>query len=158
MPMTVDELYDDFESRLRGFAMSLAKDSDSADDLVQETFIRSMGHLPLLELLSRSQRRSWLFRTLRNVFIDERRSAGRRLAMFEKLTADFDESVQLAPMFPLDMLDGVPDDDRDLLERRYVLGMNSREIGDELGIPPATVRSRLHLVIKRLRSRKEEFL
>ena len=78
--------------------------------------------------------------------------------MFEKLTADFDESFQPAPTFPLDLLDGVPDGDRDLLDRRYVLGMNSREIGDDLGVPAATVRSRLHLAIKRLRSRKDEFL
>ena len=40
--MTIDDLYDEFERRLRGYAMRLQRDTDMADDLVQETFIRAL--------------------------------------------------------------------------------------------------------------------
>ena len=46
----------------------------------------------------------------------------------------------------------VPEQYRDLFEKRYRLGMNSREIAEALGIPAPTVRSRLHLGMKKLRS------
>ena len=39
---------------------------------------------------------------------------------------------------------------------RYVLDMNSTEIGDELGLPAATVRSRLHLAMKHMRRQKHQ--
>ncbi len=37
--MEIEDIYDEFESRLRRYAMGLTHDSDGADDLVQETFI-----------------------------------------------------------------------------------------------------------------------
>jgi RNA polymerase sigma factor (sigma-70 family) len=51
-----------------------------------------------------------------------------------------------------EILDRVPERFRDVLERRYRLGMNSSEIGMELGIPGATVRSHLHQAIRWLRA------
>ncbi len=56
----------------------------------------------------------------------------------------------------LEALDHVPARDRELLEQRYILGLTSREIADGLGVPSATVRSRLHVAIKRLRARRDE--
>ena len=53
-----------------------------------------------------------------------------------------------------DLFDLAPEPYRELLEMRYAMGMNSREIGEELGIPATTVRSRLHLAIKKLRAKK----
>jgi len=42
--MTFADLYNEFEDKLRRYAMSLVRDPDRADDLVQETFIRAMAH------------------------------------------------------------------------------------------------------------------
>ena len=53
-----------------------------------------------------------------------------------------------------DLLEAVPEGDRELLEQRYVLGMTSREIG----IPAATVRSRLRQAVRRLRAQKWRFI
>ena len=57
-----------------------------------------------------------------------------------------------------DPFDLVPEADRQLVEMRYRLGLSSREIAQDLNIPAATVRSRLHQAIKRLRARKKKFL
>ena len=155
--MPVDDIYDEFESRLRRFAMSLSHDADTADDLVQETFIRALAHIRMLDGLSPHRRRSWLFRVLKNIFVDDWRTRRRQTALVERLASDSEESTDpIASALTLEALDHVPARDRELLEQRYVLGLNSREIADGLGVPPATVRSRLHMVIKRLRARRDE--
>ncbi len=155
--MTIEDLYDEFEGRLRRYAMTLARDSDAAADLVQETLIRASAHAALLERLNGYQRRAWLFRVLKNAFIDEQRSRKRQQSLVEQLGAQT-EFVGEPPAPSSGLLDHVPERDRELLEMRYVEGMTSREISEDLGIPAATVRSRLHLAIKRLRGKSSELL
>ncbi|MCI0440150.1 MAG: RNA polymerase sigma factor [Chloroflexi bacterium] len=156
--MTIEDIYDEFEGRLRRYAMSLARDSDAADDLVQETLIRASAHVALLGHLNGYQQRAWLFRALKNLFIDEQRSRKRREALVEQLGAQTEFVGEPPALSSPGLLDHVPERDRELLEMRYVEGMTSREISEDLGIPAATVRSRLHLAIKRLRGRRDELL
>ena len=157
--MTFDEIYEQFDDRLRRFATGLTRDPDRADDLVQETVIRAMMHIHLLERLNEHKLRAWLYNTLKNLFIDEQRSRRRQAALLERIAGETDFAVlPWADVASADLFDRLPERDRELLRQRYLLGMTSREIGCELGIPAATVRSRLHLAIKRLRARKSEFL
>ena len=156
--MTLADLYQEYERQLRRYAMQLTRrDAHRADDLVQDAFMRAMGHLELLDLLKPYQRRAWLRRTLKNLFLDEQRASQRQQALVEQLAADAPRasylSQELASTNPFDL---VPERYRELVQQRYVLGMTSREIGEELGIPAATVRSRLHLALKQLRLQKSE--
>lgn len=156
--MTIGDLYEEFEGRLRRYAMSLAHDSDRADDLVQETLIRAMAHLELLAQLKGYQRRAWLYKVLKNLFIDEQRARQRQQALMAQLIVENQELSYFAPqMMSPGVFELVPARYRELLYQRYVLGMNSTEIGRELGIPAATIRSRLHLAIKWLRAHQSEF-
>ena len=150
--MTLTDLYEEYELELRRYAGRLARDPDRAEDLVQEALIRAMGHLDLLGLLEPYQRRAWLYRTLKNLFLDEESARQREEALLEQMAQD----VPLAGYRPQEIIwpdpfDLVPEKYRDLVRKRYVLGMTSQEIADELGIPAATVRSRLHLALKHLR-------
>jgi RNA polymerase sigma-70 factor (ECF subfamily) len=150
--MTLTDLYEEYEVPLRRYARRLTRDPHRADDLVQETFIRAMGHLDLLGLLEPYQRRAWLYRTLKNLFLDGESARHRQDALIEQMAQD----IPVAGYLPQEVIlpnpfDLVPAKYRDLVEKRYVLGMTSQEIGEELGIPAATVRSRLHLALKKLR-------
>lgn len=151
--MTLDDLYDTYEAALQRYANSLVRDYDRADDLVQETFIRSLGHLPLLETLRPAQRRAWLKRTLKNLFIDEQRKQKRQQRLLETLAVEevVSEQEAFAQVLTPNPLANVPDDVRELFEMRYTLGMNSTEIGEVLEIPAATVRSRLNYNMQKLR-------
>lgn len=155
--MTLADLYEEYETTLQDYALRLARDSPRADDLVQETFIRAMRHLELLQLLKPHQRRAWLYRTLKNLFLDEQNARRRQQALAEQLARETPTVGYLPPTAtspnPFDL---VPEQYRDVFEKRYVLGMNSQEIAEELGIPAATVRSRLHLGMKKLRSQKSK--
>lgn len=150
--MTLDDLYTSYETFLQGYAISLIHDSDNAEDLVQETFIRSMGHLPLLELLRPAERRAWLKRTLKNLFIDGERTRQRQDRLLQQIeTAERQSEQETFDRVLVDNpLDSVPNETRELFEMHYTLGMNSSEIGQELGIPAATVRSRLHFALQKL--------
>ncbi len=150
--MTLAELYDEYETMLRRYATRLADDADRADDLVQETFIRAMNHLELLELLNPYQRRAWLYRTLRNRFLDQEAARRRHDALVDLLGWDVAVSgVQPHEVISPNPFDLVPERYRELFKMRYVWGMTSSEIADQLGIPAATVRSRLYLALKKLR-------
>ena len=157
--MTIADLYEEFEARLRRYAMSLARDSDRADDLVQETFIRAWAHLELLGQLNHYQRRAWLYQVLKNLFLDEQRARQRQQVLVKQLTWEAQIASYPSPgVMSQEFFDLVPERYRELLQQRYLLGMTSKEIGRQLGIPAATVRSRLHLAIKWLRAHKSQFL
>ncbi|TDW26420.1 RNA polymerase sigma-70 factor (ECF subfamily) [Breznakia blatticola] len=68
-------LYHTYHQRLYLFALSLAKDEASAEDLVSETFIK----LGVSNLKSEKEIEAWLFRVLKNQFIDTYRKNHRIL-------------------------------------------------------------------------------
>ena len=155
--MTLADLYEEYEAALWRYARTLTQDGDRADDLVQETFIRAMGHLGLLAMLKPYQRRAWLYRTLKNLFLDEQRAHRRQEMLVEQLGRDMPvEEFTPQEITLADPLRLVPERFRELVEKRYILGMNSQEIAEEMGIPAATVRSRLHLALKEVRGQESE--
>lgn len=152
----IGDLYGTHREPLLRFAMSLARERSRAEDLVQDAFVRALSHLDLLARLNPYQRQAWLFRVVRNRFLDGERSARRARLLLERLAK---ETVRQAEPPPLDaslfaILDAVPARHRDLLEKRYLLGMTSEEIGRALGVPPGTVRSRIRLAMEWIRSHR----
>ena len=147
--MTLADLYDGYENRLQRFARQLTRDTLEADDLVQETFIRSMPHLELLKQLDPHQCRAWLSRTLKNLFLDKQQQLRRQEILVENLTQEMSINTQsFEGHIDPNPFDLVPEQYREIVEKRYISGMTSREIGNELGLPAATIRSRLHLAMQ----------
>jgi RNA polymerase sigma-70 factor (ECF subfamily) len=154
--LTVDELYGEYAEGLQAYALRLVRDPDAAEDLVQEAFIRTLGHLQLLEQLNVHQRRAWLCQTVKRLFLDRRAARAREMAAIAQLSLETEGyAPPVEPELMEALLARVPESCRQVLEMRYTLGMNSTEIGEELGLPPATVRTRLHLAINRLRAAQD---
>jgi len=149
---SIADLFEASRDQLFRYALSLCKTIDRADDLVQETFLRALQHSVTLTHMNRYQRDAWLKRVLRNRFFDEERSGKRAHAAFVEMIrhAKCRSDSRRVDRFD-DILDRVPERLRGVLEKRYRLGMNSSEIGEEMGIPAATVRSHLHQGIRWLR-------
>jgi RNA polymerase sigma-70 factor (ECF subfamily) len=156
----IDELYDNYEKPLLRFAKSLAGNKDDAEDLVQETFLRAINNITLLDTLSMAQTRSWLFKVLKNCLIDKKRKA-----KFETLAEpgedEFDCSIESkveSKLFIDEALSYLPEKSRDILYKRYILDMNSAEIASILSIPASTVRYHIHAAIKLLRKKYKIFI
>ena len=149
---SIADLFEGSRDRLFRYALSLCRRIDRADDLVQETFVRALQHSQTLAGMNGFQRDAWLKRVLRNRFFDEERSRKRAAAeVAERIRQAKRPSDTVSSADFNDILDRVPERFRGVVERRYRLGMNSREIGEELGLPAATVRSHLHQAIRWLR-------
>src|SRR5580698_153972 len=73
----IRRLYSHYAKALHGYVEQFCPDRASADDIVQETFIRAWRHLPQLSADDRPVR-PWLFRVARNLLIDAARAAKSR--------------------------------------------------------------------------------
>ena len=153
----IADLFEASRDRLFRYALSLSRRVDRADDLIQETFLRALQHAHTLERMNDYQRDAWLKKVLRNRYFDEERSRKRASAAVTEMIRHANRPSDTACLVEFgEILDRVPERHRVVLEKRYRLGMNSTEIGKELGIPAATVRSHLHQAIRWLRSHLAE--
>lgn len=156
--MTIDGLYEEHEESLQRQALRLTRDTGAAEDLVQETFVRALGHRLLLAQLNRHQRLAWLRRTLKRLFLDRRAERQRQAALLEVYGREVPAAVEPEEDDGFDPFDLAPPEDRELLEMRYRQGLSSVEIAAELELPPGTVRWRLHRAVRRMRAHKHRFL
>ena len=157
--MTLGKVFEESEARLHRYAMNLARDRDRADDLVAETFARTVVNEAVLRTLNSHQTQAWLYRTLKNLFIDEQRARQRQFDLVEQMTRE----AEIAPytvdeLESPEILEMVSRSDHELLLKRYVEGMTSREIAEQIGVPAATVRSRLRAALQRLRAQYAQYL
>jgi RNA polymerase sigma-70 factor (ECF subfamily) len=132
---------------LRRYARALARDVVGADDLVQECLTRALGKLHLWR--DGTDLRAWLFTILHNQHVNEVRRSIRR-----GITVELSDTKPLLRQPPnQDKVLELRDLDRALgqlpAEQRAVIlligleGMPYAAVGEVLGIPVGTVRSRL---------------
>jgi RNA polymerase sigma-70 factor (ECF subfamily) len=160
--MDIGELYNEYFDDCLQFACSLTREVSQAEDLTQTAFTRAMSSLQLLTILSESQRKSWLFTVVKNLFLDEQRKEKTHQAWatntrkFAEPDDPFDEQIRRWDLERY--LSQLSEQQRDILVKRYWLNLNSREIGQALDMPPATVRYHLSEALKRLKTlyREEE--
>lgn len=152
--METEIMYENLKEDLFRFARSISRHEQEAFDLVQDAFEKSLKETDLLSLPLYKQR-AWFFRVMKNRLIDDRRKET-RLSAWEEET-DFPEQQYAVNQLEMaDLLSHLTPEMSDLVFKRYWLGMTSREIGGQLGIPAATVRYKLHFAIKKLRKLLEE--
>ena len=141
------QLYTDLFQPLTRYALKFAGDQTAAEDLAQEAFCRAYQRLEEFSSLSTPQQQAWLFRTTRNCFFDQVRRQARQPEPEEEPVSEDDLSAVTVRQC-LDVLDP---DARRLVVLRYFVGWNSTQLAQQLGIPAATVRTRLRAAAKKLK-------
>jgi len=154
-------LFDRYRDRLVHFITRKTGDSDRAQDLVQEAFIRVTRHLHRFDTSKKFS--TWVYTIASNLSKNELRNRSRSpLVLFQKLTSNWDDDHR-----PLQFEDGrlKPDD---LYRKRYLKslveatvttlpehhqlvfrlreleGKSYEEIAEITGVNLGTVKSRLH--------------
>lgn len=132
--------------RLRRFARNLVRDPHDADDVVQIAVERAL--LRLDQWRSDARLDSWLFKILRNAWIDEVRARGRRAKIFmpEEAGEQVGEALMEREMDRLSTeaaLARLPEDQRLAVGLVLVEGLSYRDAADVLEVPIGTLTSRL---------------
>ncbi len=135
--------------RLRRFAHALSRTPADADDLTQMTIERALRAKTQWQAGTRLD--SWLYRIMRNLWIDTVRSRGRK----ERFEAPVDEAEKLGhdPRDGVDAaidlkrvmvaMDRLPAEQREVIALILIEGFGYREAAELLDLPIGTVSSRL---------------
>jgi RNA polymerase sigma-70 factor, ECF subfamily len=151
----VRELYSRHAEALHSYAERFCPDRASADDIVQETFIRAWRHLPQLSADDRPIR-PWLFRVARNLLTDADRAARSRSVTVPVQPADDacdDKGLDQAldRQLVTGALQHLSPAHRTVLVETFYHGGTTATVARQLGIPHGTARSRLHYALQALR-------
>lgn len=134
---------------LRRFGLSLARRADVADDLVQITVERAIANAGRFDRTTRL--RPWLFRIMRNAFIDmtrRTRTAGIGVDVHdapETLPHDPSAGIEARLMLEsaYEAMATLPDEQREVLHLICIDELSYTEAAEVLNIPKGTVMSRL---------------
>ena len=147
-----EELYARHYPELLKYCTAACRDRELAEDLVQETFLKALQNPDTIEDLGPSQRRAWLFRTMKNLFVDRYRRAVLERAHLQTVDAEavaWDPGIQRVENEQV--LASLEPEDRVLFRLRYIEDYNATQISEMLGLPAGTVRSRLSRCRKQLK-------
>jgi RNA polymerase sigma-70 factor (ECF subfamily) len=132
--------------RLRRFARNLTRNAPDADDLVQIAVERALKNLDQWQRDARLD--SWMFKIVRNAWIDETRSRGRRDRIF--LAAEAGEQVgdaaldrEVELMSVQSAMARLPEEQRTAVSLVLIEGLPYKEAAGVLDIPIGTLTSRL---------------
>ena len=146
---------------LYNFAMWLARNREEAEDLVQETYAKALKGFSSFQ--PGTNFRAWMFRILRNAFLNTR--TGLKMSQAAHLELEMDSPLMpVAEHTPESILlrqidhetlyraiEELPVVFREVLILRDVEEMNYQEIAEALSIPMGTVMSRLSRARRLLR-------
>ena len=159
-------------SSLYNFAFSLTSNQDDADDLVQETFLKAYKFLNSYQ--SGTNAKAWLFRILKNSFINDYRKASKEppkvdYQEVESYYNSDDVDVKMTTDLRVDAVNGMMGDEvamalnnLDVDYRTIIIlcdleGFKYEEMAKILDIPIGTVRSRLHRARQLLKEQLFEY-
>jgi RNA polymerase sigma-70 factor, ECF subfamily len=143
-----DRLHDALATPLRGYLLRLCRDAARADDLLQETFLQihrsRAAHTPGEPV------RPWAFAIARRVFLMDRRASGRRARYEHDYVAEHgvestvaESGDRLLARREIDAaVHQVPLEKRRPFVLHHLFGYSFKEIGERLGIAPATAKMR----------------
>ena len=127
---------------LRRYARALTRDSDIADDLVQDTLVRALRSE---HLFHGDEVRSWLYTILTNLNRNRLRSLARKPSHspIEENDAPDASSPEAGGRDIERALATLVEDQRNALLLVVLEGLSYREVADVQGVPIGTVMSRL---------------
>ncbi|WP_338467436.1 RNA polymerase sigma factor [Novosphingobium sp. ZN18A2] len=133
--------------RLRRFAAGLSRDMTQADDLCQMTIERALRSRNQWQEGTRLD--SWMYRIMRNLWIDEGRAAARRRQSFVDEEAGLSVGADGAQESQVELsnvdraLQKLPDEQREAVLLVMVEGHSYKEAAEIVGCPVGTLNSRL---------------
>lgn len=160
-PEAMAELYDRFGRLSYSVIVGIVHDSGTAEDLMQETFLRVWNRVQAFDS-ERGSLGAWLLAVARNRAIDYVRSAGARMSLncfeleerdhpslFVNMEQDLwakDEARRVR-----DAMARLNENQRKVVELAYYEGLSQTEMAERLGQPLGTVKTWARTALRLLR-------
>ena len=139
------------------FALSLTKDREDAQDLVQESTLRALTYRDRYQ--DNTNFRAWLYTIMKNTFINNHRRSKRTKSLMDSVERERSvvRQVRTSASSESTLVRSELESSLQRLEssfrQPFLLhheGFKYQEIADQLGIPIGTVKSRIHQARQRL--------
>ncbi len=149
------QLYTQSATDFYRFALYILKNHSDAEDAVQNAAIYAYRKIGMLK--NDDSFKAWFLRILYNECL---KISGAKFRKNETVTEDIFAFDREAPdtareSDALSLLEGLPENDRAIIVLSVLEDYNSSEISEILGIPSATVRSKLSRLLTKLRKQIE---
>jgi RNA polymerase sigma factor (sigma-70 family) len=152
-------LYQSYSSSLLGIILRVVPSREIAEDILQDTFIKIWKSLDQYDP-SKARLFTWMARMARNSAIDYKR--GKTFAK-SILNEDIDSVFMQVDRFHhvndrsdtigiRELMHRLPDSQKQVLNLVYFHGYTQAEVSDELQMPLGTVKSKIRLAVKALRT------
>lgn len=154
MLMTTEKLWETFHIGLKHFILQRVPDEQSAEDVLQETFLKI--HMHIQTLRDEEKLQSWMYQVARNAIADYYRQQKATVALLEALPIPDepvveDEVIQdLIPSVKA-MVESLPASYREALILTEYEGLSQRELAQRLGLSFSGAKSRVQRAREKLR-------
>lgn len=154
------ELYARYERLTYSMAMKILRNSQEAEEVVQDVFIKIWNKSTLYDSSRGQKFSSWLLRVCHNTAIDKlKRRRGANLLDVENLASipdiriDLDNELEMKSLKNRikEALRKLPEEQREIIELLYFEGFTQSEVAEGMGIPLGTVKSRARLAMVKLK-------
>jgi RNA polymerase sigma-70 factor (ECF subfamily) len=148
---------------LRPFAITLTRDHETANDLLQETMYRALANKEKYNIGTNIK--AWLYTIMRNIFINNYRRKAKQNTIFDKTPNEFllnyNQSVVANPAegnIKMKEINAALESLPEIFRKPFLLyfdGYKYHEIADMLEEPLGTIKSRIHFARKLLKAHIE---
>jgi RNA polymerase sigma factor (sigma-70 family) len=152
-------------NKLHYYALSLTSDSEKADDLLQETFLKALTYRD--KFAQNTNFKAWIYTIMKNTFINDYRRNVKTKNTFDGSNNDFHLLVSTDKVYPgPDSFYSSKEINKtiDSLEDEYKVpftmfldGYKYKEIAEELDLPLGTVKSRIFFTRKKLEKALKDY-
>ncbi|MFI3318980.1 MAG: sigma-70 family RNA polymerase sigma factor [Rikenellaceae bacterium] len=166
----ISQLIERHTPRVRSYLRMMTKDVDLADDIFQETFIKAVRMIDSGRYTDNGRFLSWVLRIAHNLTIDHFRSkktsrsvneseAGYDLLSTLHISEQPIEQQLIQQQIAADirnLIEELPDEQRDVVKMRYFSDMSFKEIAEQTGVSINTALGRMRYALINIRKMVKE--
>ena len=146
-------LYESISGNIYGYALSVIKNRDDAEDILQETFLKVFTAAKSYK--PQGKPTAWVFTIAKNIIRDKLRSRTQTVELLEEPDYSAIENTEQRMIIKA-LFSILSDEEKQIVILHAAQGMKHREIAQILDIPLATALSRYNRAVKKMEKYAEQ--
>lgn len=147
-PQHIYGWYEQYRTEIYRFALSILRDPQQAEDVLQETFVRLLGGKLIFPMPGKEK--AWLFRVARNLCFDILRKRIRELELPPDIAAPEGENWEF-----IELISPLTQTEQEIVSLKFIGGFTHQEIAKITGTTVHAAKKRYERAIQKLREEME---